>query len=599
MEYNSLNCFAFRYTRRNTLIMKRIAALVLCAFMILSSFVSCTTLEEDDKGAVIDVYLTNEIYDFDPARGFNDASTSKLLSLVFEGLTRLDENGNWEYALMDEYEITQDDDEAFKIKVTLNDTRWSDSRPVQANDIVFAWKRILDPEFKCEAASLLYDVKNAYDVKLGDASIDDLGVAAIETYALEIEFERKIDLDYFFRKTASLALVPLREDIVATNPNWAKKASSLITNGPFDVKKLSNGDTLRLERSAYYYRDTEADGALDEYVIPYRIITHYDKADLSAQLESFLCGDIFYIGELPLDKREQYSEYANAYDYPATHTYVFNENNEILAKPEVRRALSLAIDRNEIVNIVKFAKPATGIIPPVTFDATTDTYFREVGGDLIKTEADLSQAKSLLSSAGVRGGELTISIRNDEVDIAVADYIKGVWEELGFDVTVKKLRYSVDNKDSTIIVDNYYSDYVNGRFDVMAVDLTMLSSDALSALVPYAKNYSGYGVDIATEEIHGHITGYDNAEYNALFDKFFATADIQERTSLLHEAEKMLIDDAVVMPVYFMQDAFMFSDVLSHIGSTYYGRRFNNMKMDDYMSYKEDEGSVISTPDKD
>ena len=61
----------------------------------------------------------------------------------------------------------------------------------------------------------------------------------------------------------------------------------------------------------------------------------------------------------------------------------------------------------------------------------------------------------------------------------------------------------------------------------------------------------------------------------------------------------MLIDDAVVMPIYFMQDSFMFSDVLSHIGSTYYGRRFNNMKMDDYMSYKEDEGSVIGTPDKD
>ncbi len=592
--------------------MKRIIALVICALMILSSFVSCTTLEGDDKGAVIDVYLTNEIYDFDPARGFNDASTSKLLSLVFEGLTRLDEDGNWEYALMDEYEITQDDDEAFKIKITLNDTRWSDSRPVQANDVVFAWKRILDPEFKCEAASLLYDIKNAYDVKLGDASIDDLGVAAIETYALQIEFEKKIDLDYFFRKTASLALVPLREDIVATNSNWAKKASSLITNGPFDVKKLSNGDTLRLERSAYYYRDTEEDGALDEYVIPYRIITHYDKADLSAQLESFLCGKIFYIGEIPLDKREEYSEYANAYDYPATHTYIFNENNEILAKPEVRRALSMAIDRNEIANIVKYAKPATGIVPPVTFDATNDTYFREVGGDLISTEADLSQAKSLLSSAGVRGGELTISIRNDEVDVAVADYVKGVWEELGFDVTVKKLRYSVDNKDSTIIVDNYYTDYINGNFDVIAVDLTMLSSDAFSALAPYAVNYSGYGVNMEPKKVkdengketdvyesYGHVSGYKNSEYDALFDRFFETADIAERTSILHEAEKMLIDDAVVMPVYFMQDAFMFSDVLDHIGSTYYGRRFNNMKMDDYMSYKEDEGSILGTPDKD
>ncbi len=579
--------------------MKRISALVLCLIMIVTSFSACSTLVDDDKGAVIDVYLTNEIYDFDPAHGFNDASTSKFLSLVFEGLTRLDEDGNWEYALMDDYAITQDDEEAFKIQIELNETRWSDSRPVQANDIVYAWKRILDPEFKCEASSLLYDIKNAYDVKLGDASIDDLGVAAIETYVLEVEFEQKIDLDSFFRKTASLALVPIREDIVAANANWAKKASSLITNGPFDVKKLANGDVIRLERSAYYYRDTEEDGALDEYVIPYRIITHYDKNGLADQLESFLSGRIHYLGEIPLDKRTEYEEYANAYDYPATHTYVFNEKNEILSKPEVRRALSMAIDRNEVVKIVTYAKAATGIIPPVIMDATADTYFRDVGGDLISAEADVAGAKSLLRSAGVSGGELTISIRNDEADAAVADYVKGVWEELGFDVTVKKLRYSVDPNDSTIIIDNYYNDYINGNFDVIAVDLTLLSSDAFSAFAPFAKAYSGYGVDIESEEIHGHVTGYDDEEYNALFDKYFETADIAERTSILHEAEQKLIDDAVVMPIYFMQDSFMFSDILSHLGSTFYGRRFNDMKMDDYMSYKQDEGSVISTPDKD
>lgn len=602
--------FAFFRTRRNVPIMKRLLALVLCVIMLAGVLSSCTTLEEDDKGAIIDVYLTNEIYDFDPARGFMDASTSKFLALVFEGLTRLDENGNWKYALMDDYTVSQDDDEAFKIQITLKESKWSDSVPVQANDFVYAWKRILDPEFKCEAASLLFDIKNAYDVKMGDASVDDFGVAAIETYVLEVSFERKVDLDDFFKKTASLALVPLRESIVATNDNWAKKASSMITNGPFDVKELTNGSTIRLERSAYYYRDTTADGPLDEYVIPYRIITHYDTGDLADQLEAFLSGKIFYLGEIPLDRRVEFAEYANAYDYPATHTYYFNENNELFKKAEVRRALSMAVDRNKIAEIVTYASPATGIVPSMIPDDKGS--FRENGGDLISTEADLAGAKSLLKSAGVSGGAFTISIRNDEADRAVAEYVKSVWEELGFDVNIKTLRYSTDSEDSTIVIDNFYNEYINGKFDVIAVDMTMLTSNAFSALAPFAWTYSGYGVNMEPEaekdangnevylyEKRTHATGYNNAEYNALFEKYFDTADLAERAEILHEAEKLLLDDAVVMPLYFMQDSFMFSDVLSSIGSNYYGRTFNDMKMKDYMSYKEDAGSVVESGVKD
>jgi ABC-type oligopeptide transport system substrate-binding subunit len=446
---------------------------------------------------------------------------------------------------------------------------------------------------------------------MGDASVDDLGVSAIETYVLEIEFEKKIDLDEFFKKTASIALVPLRESIVKSNDNWAKKASSLITNGPFDVKELSNSETIRLERSAYYYRDTEDNGPLDEYVIPYRIISHYDTGDLSDQLDAFLSGKIFYLGEIPLASRAEYAEYANAADYPATHTYYFNENNELLSNPDVRRALSMAIDRQAVAEIVTFAEPATGIIPPIIHDADGGS-FREVGGELISTSADLSGAKSLLSSAGVRGGELTISIRNDEVDQAVAEYVKGVWEELGFDVDIKVLRYSTDADDSTIVIDNYYNDYINGNFDVIAVDMTVLTSDAFSALAPFAKQYSGYGVNMEPEEDpdangneqylyqeRGHVTGYDNEEYTALFDKYFETTDLAERVSILHDAEKMLIDDSVVMPLYFMQDHFMFSDVLSHLGSNYYGRYFNNMKMDDYMAYKTENESVLNSGNKD
>ena len=194
---------------------------MLCAVMLLGVLASCTTIEGDNSGMVIDVYMTTELFDFDPALHYNDDAMVKILDLIFEGLTDIDENGKWKKALMKSYEIKGNDEDGYYMLITLNSTRWSDGRTVQAADLVYAWKRILDPDFRSEAAALLFDIKNARDVKLGDASIDDVGIAAVDTYVLQIYFETKIDYDVFLRNLASPALVPLREDIVARDANWA------------------------------------------------------------------------------------------------------------------------------------------------------------------------------------------------------------------------------------------------------------------------------------------------------------------------------------------------------------------------------------------
>jgi len=485
--------------------------------------------------------------------------------------------------------VSQDDADGFKIEITLRDTKWSDSRPVQANDIVFAWKRILEPEFKCEAASMLYDIKNAREVKMGDMSIDDFGVSAIETYVLEIEFEKKIDLDSFFRTVASPALVPLREDIVSENANWAKKASTMITNGPFDVKELTYGETMRLERSAYYYRNTEENDPLDKYVIPYRIITHYDIGTLADQLDALLCGELFYLGEIPLESREEYADYANATDISATHTYYFNLNNELLANADVRRALSMAIDRNEIVSIVTFAKAATGYIPYKVFDSKTGTSFREVGGDILSTTADVEGAKKLLADAGVKGGSFTLTVKDNEVDVAIAEYVADVWEDLGFDVTVDALGAKRSQNDEEIYVDQFQLAYDAGEFDVIAIDMNMLSTDAFSALSQFAVPFSGGGVDMYSEtyDLYTHVTGYASEAYDAIIEQAFAEKDRAKRAAILHEAEQMLLDDMPVIPLVFLQDAYLVHDDISGMKNTYYGTRdFKDTKLKNYMDYK-------------
>ena len=580
--------------------MKKVLSLILCAVMLASALAGCSTLEKTetgdyDKGAIIDMYFTTEVFDFDPQRSIIDDAQLKIMSQIYEGLTRLDENGKWKKAGMKNYKIDKDEDGEFIILVTLNYNRWSDGRTVQASDYVYAWKRIMEPDNACEAASLLYEVKNARAIKAGDATIDDLGVAAVDTYTLEIQFEQKVDLDQFFETTSSIALVPLREDVITRYrtddgvDQWASKSTYIVTNGPFCPKEMTGGSVLRLERSSYYYTNPDKEEIPDKFVIPYRLLTKYENGNAEAQLMQLTSGNLFYDGELPLSMRAQYASSATVSDMMITHTYVFNTTNPLFEKAEVRRALSMAIDRNQIVNILTFAKPATGYIPYKVFDSTAGTSFRDAGGAILNTGADAAGAKSLLQSAGVTSGSFTLTVRNNEVDMAVADYVASVWNDLGFTVTVEAVKGTVNADDNVITNDNFQKLYDNGNFDVIAIDMTMLAPDAFNALSQFAVSYSGNGVDMDSEtyDLYGHITGYSNPDYDAIIESAYNEKDRAARATILHQAEAKLLEDMPVIPLVFLQDAYIYTDVLSGIKSDYYSTRdFKKTRLKDYMTYK-------------
>jgi len=322
------------------------------------------------------------------------------------------------------------------------------------------------------------------------------------------------------------------------------------------------------------------------------LLNTYSTGDAQAQLDAFnsdVLGSVIYIdNNLPLAQRAAMKDTATVTDMMGTHTYVFNTNNKLFQKEEVRRALSLALDRNDIAEIVTFAKPATGYVPYKVFDTKSGTSFREEGGELISASANLTEAQNLLKSAGVTSGSFTITVRNNEVDLAVADYVKGVWESLGFTVKIDSslgLKQNGEEASNDLFQDAYKA----GDFDVIAVDLMMQSADAFNILSQFATAYSGNGVDMnsANYDLYGHISGYQSDEYNALIDSIYAERDLTARAALLHEAEKMLMDDMPVCPLYFLQDAYVVSDELSGVGSDYYGvRTFEDAKLNDYMVKK-------------
>lgn len=563
--------------------MKKIISLLLCVIMVTSVLAGCGSTDDSDKGAIIPVYLTTPITNFDPAYALHDEAGVKVLGLLYEGLTRMNEKGKVEKALAKSWAITEKPEEDYyMIQFELNTTSWSDGRQVSADDIVFAWKRILEPEFASEAAVMLYDIKNARNVKAGEMTIDDLGLYAVDTTTLQVEFETSIDYDLFLEYCASLALVPLREDKVMSLDNWGSNPSTMVSNGPFFLKSYKPGESMELERSVYYYRNIDKDDSLTKYVTPYRLTINFSK-DPEAQLEDYNNDKIYLINELPLSKRSEYESKAEITDIPSVHTYVFNTNKAPFNDENVRKALSMAIDRNEIVKIVTYAKAATGIISDGVYEDGKGTSFRSNGGDLISSTGDIAGAKSLLNG---KTGNFTITIKGNEVDRAVADYVVSVWSQLGFTVTVKELgsEYYMENEYDQW-TDLFEVAYRNGDFDVIAIDMNMLSTDAFSTLASFAKPFSGGAIDLVggNYDYVTHVSGYDNDSYDALMEEIFAEKSRSARISKLHQAEEMLVNAMPIMPLFVYQDAYLANSDLSGIKTTHFGYKiFNKTKLKDY-----------------
>lgn len=620
---------------------KRLMSLLLCLVMLLTSLVACGTSDTDqtdeenvDKGAFIRMYLTDEVFDFDPMYAYNNESALKVISLLYEPLFTLEKNGKVKNALAKKYTITRDDNaKEYKMLITLNETYWSDGTVVTADDAVYAWKRILEVEANSDAAALLYDIKNARAVKEGEVSVDDLGIYAVDDSVLEIEFERDIDYDQFLVNLTSYALVPLREDIVSRNDDWSKKPATISCSGPFTIRAVSYEDEnkgLTLERNAYYYRDRLKD-ALDKYVTPYRLIVDYTMS-ADEIMAAYNNGELFYVGEIPFSVRADYAGKADITDALSTHVYYLNENaiiddgtlktetvittdadgkevktevttggTKLFANAAVREALSLAIDREAIANAVVFAKAATALVPPAAMEQySTKKMFRKIGGDLLATSANVAEAKSKLSAAGIDATKYTFSIavrEGDEAHVAIAEMVCEAWKSLGFNVSVKEVGVIV-NDDVNIATDEVAKDIrddiynetlyrINGLdYEVIALDYFALNGGAYSMLAPFAKGYTGQAVDMNTLDyaIPVHQTGYNNPEYDALIEKYYETGD----ATLLHQAEELLMKDLPVIPIIFNQNATLTSKDLKNVQANFYCvGYFKKTSLKNYEKYTE------------
>ena len=606
---------------------KRITALLLSIICCLGLLTACYDSKIDGeiiKGAEITLYLSEPVYDLDPALCFNNDSALQVAGLIFDTLFKINEKGKIEESIVEDYEIVEDENtNEYYMMITLKENNcWSDGYVVSAEDVVYSWKRILDASFNSEAACLLYDIKNARKAKLGDCSIDDVGIYAHDSHTLQVNFEGQINYDQFILNLTSPALAPLKESIVDDYADWSKRPATAAYSGPFMVRRVNYGlnedgtatpetAELVLERNPYYRRSSD-DKHLDKSVTPYRLIIDFSLTK-EQQLEKFAAGEIFYVGDIALSVRGDYASTATVSDLMSTHTYYLNQNAEIakadgtteklFANKDVRLALSAAIDRTAIKQTVVFAKAATALVPYGVFNAgSVKESFRTVGGDIISTTADMSAANAFIASSGINPADYSFSVSvraEDEVHMAIAEAVVASWTSLGFNVTLDAVKATInDELYAGEAAKSFYDDAFSERFaandyEVIAIDLQALTPDAFSILAPFARSLSGQGQDMQQAALTGiyedspHKTGYVSAEFEALLEEVFANkTDAAARAAKLHEAEALLLSDMPVIPVLFNQNAFIISGELSKYESNYYGYRvFNKLTLKDYVQY--------------
>lgn len=620
--------------------MKRIFALLLCVAMLAGSLVGCSGRDYGESGQSITVYLTNNVYDLDPANAYKNDALASIVGLMFDTLFVLNENGKAEPSLVKKYWTEENSATGeYKMFLRLNETKWSDGQKViSADDVLFAWQRLLEPDADFEAACLLYDIKNARAVKegaLADGStitIDDVGISAPESDLVEIVFEHEMtkdDYNRFILNLTSVALTPLRDDVVdkKSNPetgryeDWAKKGSSLVCSGPFKLtsikwhaESVSEGDYVgdgtaqiisdfTLERNIYYYRDAEED-KIYKSVAPQRICVDCSLTDEQLD-QAYADGLVLYVGDIPLSLRsDESSAIASAVEVAtksmSTMSIYLNQSVEPFNKKEVRQALSMAIDREALAKAVVYAEAATGLIPTGVFETTSaKSTFRDKCTEIYNTlKKDTDAAAQLLADINPSSYSFTLSCAAyDEVQCLVADSIAEAWNELGFNVTVQRVS-TIQNDDMSLLTNEVPTDICDdlhaeslrsGEFEAILFDACAYSVDAYGMLAPFAKGFTGRAVDLSQEddlEIPTHVTGFASEAYDQLIESIQNERDVTKRADLYRQAEQMLMDEMPVIPVLFNLEASATSKQLTSLDATYYVKAiFTDAYIKDYDKY--------------
>lgn len=474
---------------------------------------------------------------------------SWILENVFEGLMTFDENGELVPGMAESYEISEDGlTYTFKIR---DGVTWSNGDPVTAEDFEYTWKRALDPELAADYAHILYYIKGAQAYNSGEGSRDDVAVKALDEKTLEVTLEAPTA--YFLELTAFYTYFPVNKNVVESNPDWAKDPETHVSNGPFKLVRWDHNAKIVLEKNESYYNadKIKLDG------IELDIIE-----DQNTAWQKYEGGEYHILVDVPTSVvaqlKAQNDPQLNIGNQIGTYYYNVNPDVKPFNNAKVRQALSMAIDRETITeNITQGGQiPAEGVVPYGLKDENGNE-FRDGVGSLVEYDPD--KAKQLfeegLAEEGMtleefNSGQFVILYNTSESHKKIAQAVQEMWRTaLGIEIGLENVEFQVklDREkagDYQISRGGWIGDYM----DPMTI------------------------LDLWWSESAFNDVKYNNEEYDKLIAESKATDDQNIRMENLRNAEKMIMEDMAVIPIYFYTQPYVVKENVS--GITYVPVRY-------------------------
>jgi len=469
------------------------------------------------KEQSICINFTYSPFSLDP-RKCTDPVTTVMSFMLYEGLTRLESDGTVSMALAESVKISQD---RKTYVFHLRKSMWSDGTPLTAHDFEASWKRALDPNFTSKSAALLFPIKNANKAKKGHCPVEEVGVKALDDATLVVELKKPIP--YFLELTSFCAYFPVPfNGKEVPHPNRHQKG---VFSGPFMLKSWMNDDEVVAVKNPCYWNAKEV--KLDEIratIIP----------DEATALKMYEQGNIDWIGgltsPLPLDAVSALKSTMELRQRPIAgttisafnvHVYPFNNVN-------IRKAFAYAINRKDIIENVSqmFDDVATGPVPHVLKNHDSSPLFPDDAPALAQKHFELG-----LQELGITKEEfppITYHYFNSELQRNLALSLQCTWKQvLGIEIELKC------NELKTHLTKLYNQDFhfaqmswIGQYHDRMNFLERFQSKDSF-------RNYSGWG----------------NPHYCRLIEESFYK-EFEERTVLLDRAEKIIVDEMPIIPIY-------------------------------------------------
>ena len=471
-----------------------------------------------------------------------DGTSFEVLAAVTEGLYSLDADGSAIPAMADKVEKSED---GLTYTVTLKDAKWSNGTPVTANDFVFAWRRLVDPKTASEYAFMgrIAGLKNADDISAGKVSPDQLGVTAKDDKTLVIELDTPVP--FFESLMAFPSFFPVNEEFYnKCGDKFATTVDTILCNGAFKVTSYEPAaTTINLEKNADYW---DAD-KVQLSGIQYQVIKDSQQAMLAYQN-----GDLD-VATLSGEQVEQFQADPEFQSIMAGYLWYISPNLKTpgLENENLRKALALSYDKDAIVNnILKdgsikadFAVPTLLATGPdgKDFRDGTDTY---LSTDKTKALEYYDKAKAEL---GKDSFSYTMIVEDTESAQNVAQFIQA---------EIQKTLPGVTINIETMPKKNRVERMQEGTFEL---GLTRWGPDYADPMTY---------LDMWTTDSPNNYGFWSNAEFDQIIQsakKGELALDVNARWDALKKAEKMVMDEAVIFPVYQKGNAVMIKKNVSGI----------------------------------